>query len=96
MEKIGLVLFAAFILGLILLDLGMVVSLVVPGDERKQMIVWKASAYTLLGVTGSLILNIVQSLIQMHPVLINPFIKLGSTATIYFAFLLYYKRKYGG
>lgn len=96
MEKIGLVLFAAFILGLILLDLGMVVSLVVPGDERKQMIVWKASAYTLLGVTGSLILNIVQSLIQMDLVLINPFIKLGSTATIYFAFLLYYKRKYGG
>ena len=44
MEKIGLVLFAAFILGLILLDLGMVVSLVIPGDERKQMIVWKASA----------------------------------------------------
>ena len=45
MEKIGLVLFAAFILGLILLDLGMVVSLVIPGDERKQMIVWKAPVY---------------------------------------------------
>ena len=30
----------------IVLDIGMVVSLVKPGDERNQIIVWKASAYS--------------------------------------------------
>ena len=40
MEQAMLVVFLAFLLVLIFLDLAMVVSMLRPGDERKQMIVW--------------------------------------------------------
>ena len=43
MTEVGLVLFAVFLLVLIGLDVAMLVSLVRPGDERRKMIVWKAS-----------------------------------------------------
>ena len=39
--------FFIFIIVLIVLDIAMVISLVRPGDERRQLIVWKASTYTL-------------------------------------------------
>lgn len=49
MTEIGLLAFGVFLLLLIVLDVGMIVSLVRQGDERRQMIVWKTSTYTLLG-----------------------------------------------
>ena len=51
MDNLILILFAAFLTGLIVLDIAMVVSLARPGDERRQMVVWKASTYTLLGTS---------------------------------------------
>ena len=57
--SVFLVLFFLFLLALIVLDIFMLVSLVRPGDERRQMIVWKASALTLLGTAGNLVLDIV-------------------------------------
>ena len=43
MERIIVGVFMLFLCVLIVLDVGMVISLVRPGDERRQMIVWKAS-----------------------------------------------------
>ena len=44
----GWMFFAVILLAFVFLDAAMVVSLVRPGDERRMMIVWKASTYTLL------------------------------------------------
>lgn len=96
MERMGLILFAVFLIGLIGLDVALVVSLARRGDERRQMMVWKAGTYTLLGTVGSLILQTVECLVKMERVAINPFTQLAATATIYFLCLAYYKRKYGG
>ena len=60
--SVFLVLFFLFLLALIVLDIFMLVSLVRPGDERRQMIVWKASAITLLGTAGGLVLDILFAL----------------------------------
>ena len=81
---------------LILLDVAMVVSLVRPGDERRQMIVWKASTWTLLGMTGGMIIDIIESLVRGQAVTANPFIQLGTGAILYFIILLYFRRRYGG
>ena len=96
MEQVLMVLCLIFIGALIVLDVAMVVSLARPGDERRQMIVWKASTYTLLGTAGSLCLSIVEKLVRMEPMAVNPFATLGAAAIIYFLFLLYFRHKHGG
>ena len=96
MEQILMVLCLIFIGALIVLDVAMVVSLARPGDERRQMIVWKASTYTLLGTAGSLCPNIVEKLVRMEPMAVNPFVTLGAAAIICFLFLLYFRHKHGG
>ena len=96
MDNIVVILFLAFLVVLIVLDIAMLISLIKPGDERKQMVVWKASTYTLLGTVGSMMFGIIENLIKGEALYINPFVQLGVTAIIYFVFLLYYKRKYGG
>lgn len=95
MMNLGLVLFGVFLFGLITLDIMMIVSLIKPGDERKQMIVWKASTYTLFAMVGSMVIDIVISIIRVESMMINPFTRLGATALIYCIVLLYYKKKYG-
>ena len=95
MENIGLILFGLFLLALIVLDISMIVSLLKTGDERRQLIVWKASTFTLLVVVGTLVFDVVESMIKVEAMLINPFVKLSVTAMIYLLILLYYKRKYG-
>ncbi|HJD02554.1 MAG TPA: hypothetical protein H9750_08160 [Candidatus Mediterraneibacter excrementavium] len=87
--------FGIFLLALIALDVLMIISLLKTGDERRQLIVWKASTFTLLIVIGGLILDIVESIIRSEAMLINPFVKLSVTAMVYFLTLLYYKKKYG-
>ena len=87
--------FGIFLLALIALDVLMIISLLKTGDERRQLIVWKASTFTLLVVIGGLILDIVESIIRSEAMLINPFVKLSVTAMVYFLTLLYYKKKYG-
>ncbi|MDO4261697.1 MAG: hypothetical protein Q4C82_06435 [Eubacteriales bacterium] len=78
------------------LDLIMLISLLTPGDERSQLIVWKASAFTLLAMVGTDILNVAENVVRGQAMSENPFIRLEVTAIIYFAALLFYKRKLGG
>ena len=64
MGKYTILLFV-FVIVLLLfavLDILMIISLVRPGDERGQIIVWKASAFTLLGMTGALIIEIIEGI----------------------------------
>ena len=75
MENIGLIIFGVFLLVLIILDISMIVSLLRTGDERRQLIVWKASTSTLLVVVGGLVIDIVESIVRGEAMLINPFIK---------------------
>ena len=94
MENLILIVFGIFLLILIILDVSMIVSLFKTGDERRQLIVWKASAFTLLVLALSLVFNIAESIIRVEAMLINPFIKLSTTAMVYLLVLLYYKKKY--
>lgn len=87
--------FGLFLLGLIVLDLSMEVSLLKTNDERQKLIVWKTSTFTLLVVVLSLMYDIVVSIVRVEAMEVNPFIKLSVTAMTYFVVLLYYKRKYG-
>jgi hypothetical protein len=95
MVTVLLIVFAIFLLTLIVLDISMIVSLLRTGDERRQLIVWKASTSTLLVVVAGLVIDIVESLVRGEAMLINPFIKLSVTAMVYLLTLLYYKRKHG-
>lgn len=95
MFNIGLILFGIYLLVLFILDTGMLISLVKQGDERGQLVVWKASTLTLLGTMGSLVIEITKNIITNQPVSVNPFITLSATATIYFLALLYYRKKHG-
>ena len=87
--------FLIFLLALIIIDILMIVSLLKTGDERRQLIVWKASAFTLLVVVGTLVLDVVESIVRVEAMLINPFIRLSVTAMVYLLTLLYYKKRYG-
>ena len=73
MTELGLLAFGVFLVLMIALDVGMIVSLVRQGDERRQMIVWKTSTYTLLGASGALVLDIVENLVRSQPMAVNPF-----------------------
>lgn len=88
-------LFLLLLLGLMVLDAALVVSLVRPGDERRQLIVWKASASTLGGIAGYLVLRVVLNFVRGYEAL-NPFTLLTVMAAMYFVFLLYHRARYGG
>ena len=87
--------FLLFLIILILLDFSMLLSLLKRGDERRQLMVWKASTLTLAAVMGSLILHIVESIIKVEAMAVNPFVILSVGAMTYFLSLLYYKKRYG-
>ena len=92
---------AMIFLGIVLvvfsaLDIIMLVSLSIPGDERNQIIVWKASSFTLLGMTGATVLDVIENFVRAQPMTVNPFIQLEIAAIIYFISLMYYKKKLGG
>jgi uncharacterized membrane protein len=94
---IGAMIFlGVFLVIFIVLDVIMLVSLLVPGDERRQIIVWKASAFTLLAMVGVNILNVIENFIRAEYMSTNPLVQLEITAIIYFFSLMYYKRKHGG
>ena len=87
-DSILLILFVCFVVALILLDIAMVISLVRSGDERRQLMIWKASTFTLIGTVCVMFID--------PSTISKPFSQLGATAIIYFCSLLYYKRKLGG
>ena len=78
------------------LDIFMLVSLLKPGDERNQIIVWKASSFTLLRVAGANILTVIEKFVTAQPLEQNPLVQLEVFAIIYFASLMFYKKKHGG
>ena len=88
--------FLAILLAFAVLDIAMIISLIRPGDERGQIIVWKASAFTLLGMTGALVIEIIESLATGQEMTINPFAHLTATAIVYFGGLLFFKKRHGG
>ena len=90
------VLFILYLCAMIILDVAMVVSLLRPGDERRQLVVWKASTWTLIGLVGALVIEIIKGFVTGSVDMINPFVHLTVAATLYFGFSLYFKRKLGG
>ena len=78
------------------LDIFMLISLLKPGDERSQIIVWKASVFTLLALIGANILDVIENFVRAQPMIQNPLIQLETAAIIYFGALLFYRRKHGG
>lgn len=88
-----------FIVALVIfavLDIAMLVTLLRPGDERNQIIVWKAASLTLMAMIGSSILDVIENIVRAQPMTVNPFVQLEVAAIIYFVSLVYYKRKLGG
>ena len=78
------------------MDLVMVVTLLRPGDERSQVVVWKASAWTLLAVVGTLILDVIDNFVRGQYMSVNPFVLLEVTAIIYCVALLVIRKRHGG
>ena len=78
------------------LDIVMLVTRLRPGDERGQVVVWKASAWTLLSVVGSLILDVIENFVRGQYMSVNPFILLEVTAIIYCIALVVIKKRHGG
>lgn len=89
-----MILFVLFLFALIALDVIMVISLLRPGDERKQIIVWKTSTFTLLVTVLGLFVDIIEGMIRGQVEPTNPFIHLAVIATIYCVVLLYFKKKH--
>ena len=87
-----LLVFLVILLLFAVLDIAMIISLVRPGDERGQIIVWKASAFTL----GALIIEIIENLATGQEMTMNPFVHLTATAMVYFGALLFFKKRHGG
>ena len=93
---VATIIFVAVLLIFFFLYILMIISLVRPGDERGQVIVWKASAFTLLGMTGALIIEVIESIASGQEMAINPFVHLTATGIVYFGALLFFKKRHGG
>ena len=94
---VGAMIFLGVVLAVFtVLDIFMLVTLLKPGDERNQIIVWKASSFTLLGVVGANILTVIEKFVTAQPLTQNPFVQLEVLAIMYFVSLMYYKRKHSG
>ena len=94
---VGAMIFLGVVLAIfVILDVYMLVSLLRPGDERNQIIVWKASSFTLLGVVGANILTVIEKFVTAQPLTQNPFVQLEVFAILYFVALMYYRKKHGG
>ena len=94
---LGAMIFLFGVLGVFAaMDLVMLVTLLRPGDERGQVVVWKASAWTLLAVVGTLILDVIENFVRGEYMGVNPFILLEVTAIIYCVALVVFKKRHGG
>ena len=94
---VGAMIFLGVVLAVFtVLDIFMLVTLLKPGDERNQIIVWKASSFTLLGVVGANILTVIEKFVTAQPLTQNSFVQLEVFAIMYFVSLMYYKRKHSG
>lgn len=92
---------AKIILGVVLavfavLDGAVLWSLLRPGDERGQVVVWKAGAFTLTVAVGVLVLHVIADLVTAQPLSINPLIYLELMAAVYLVSLLRERKRHGG
>lgn len=94
-DNFFLILFGLFLLGTIILDVAMVISLARVGDERRQLIVWKAGSFTLLVMVLTQVFDVVETVVRAQKLQSNPFIDLSVTAVTYFVVLLVLKKRYG-
>lgn len=94
-DNFFLILFGFFLLGTIVLDVAMVISLARVGDERRQLIVWKAGSFTLLVTVLTQVFDVVEAVVRAQKLQSNPFIDLSVTAVTYFVVLLVLKKRYG-
>ena len=94
-DNFFLILFGLFLLGTIVLDVAMVISLARVGDERRQLIVWKAGSFTLLVTVLTQVFDVVEAVARAQKLQSNPFIDLSVTAVTYFVVLLVLKKRYG-
>lgn len=94
-DNFFLILFGLFLLGTIVLDVAMVISLARVGDERRQLIVWKAGSFTLLVTVLTQVFDVVEAVVRAQKLQSNPFIDLSVTAVTYFVVLLVLKKRYG-
>ena len=78
------------------LDIIMLISLLKPGDERNQTIVWKASSFTLFATVGAKVVDVIENFIRAQPMTANPLIQLEVAAIVYCISLVYYKKRHGG
>ena len=94
---LGAMIFLIVVLALFAaMDVVMLVTLLRPGDERGQVVVWKASAWTLLAVVGTLILDVIENFVRGQYMSVNPFVLLEVTAIIYCVALVVIKKRHGG
>lgn len=91
-----IILFCAVLVVFVVLDIIMLVSLLKPGDERNQIVVWKASSFTLFATVGAKVVDIVINIVKAQPMVENPLVQLEVAAIIYFASLIYYRKRHGG
>lgn len=96
MQLSAIIFLGAILLVFTVLDFIMLVSLLKPGDERKQVIVWKASSFTLFATVGAKLLDVIENFVRAQPMTANPLIQLEVAAIIYFLALMYYKKRHGG
>ena len=92
---------AKIVLGVVLavfavLDGAVLWSLLRPGDERGQVVVWKAGAFTLTVAVGVLVLHVIADLVTAQPLSINPLIYLELMAAVYLVSLLRERKRHGG
>ena len=90
-------------LGLLALSAALIVWMLVTlvrsevDDERRKLIVGKASTWTLIATVGGNLIEVIEVAVQQpngEPV--APFVRLVVAALMYAIFLGWFKRKYGG
>ena len=67
-----LIVFGIFLIALIFIDFMMIVSLLKTGDERRKLMVWKASFFTLLITVLGLVLDVITAVLQAEAMRNNP------------------------
>lgn len=99
----GTSIFAVIFLAVLLLSAALIVWMFVSlvrselEDERRQMIVGKASTWAFIAVVGAELIEVIRTAVQQpngEPV--SPFIQLTTAAVVYAVFLGWFKHKYGG
>ena len=94
---LGAIIFLIVVLVLFaVMDVVMLVTLLRPGDERGQVVVWKASAWTLLAMVGTLILDVIENFVRGQYMSVNPFVLMEVMAIICGIAVVVFKKRHGG